>query len=877
MEPIESPNTSLVDVAPAPRRWRRALVWAVLLCAALVAVLTAGMAWVAQGAEMRLLKALEPHLATDVHVESAEVSLWSAWPDVEVRLQGVRVEDALERGRDFLVLRELGFRLACLPLLEQQLVVKELRLEGGHVRLNREGEGRENWQCWTSDGGDDEGNWAEWSIDHLSVVDVRMEGVWRAPAESPIRWDGRVESARWRVNPSGESVLLSGDMQTTNLSLEAAGSLWMDGLSLKGRVEGAVSPDETTLSWKDMKADGGPGAVVLDGRLSVHKGQTSLALGAGRAGVKAVKAVVPPHLAKALETVLDPLEGTAAIQVVSGSARGEDVWPMGEPEGWTGEWAVRVVPQDLTWTSKGRSASGTGGAITAHSVDRGWRLDASSLRGNAAGGEFDVAFYASERAGELSLSLEGQAIVRPNQAWAWRPESVSLPTGWSWSDGGQLRGSGSVSAVRNLRGDWQWTLDDAAELEVRSLSLAQDQQGNVMELGSALWTGGPDRWVLDAQGIRLPGADGRARFEWNGGSGEARLDVDGMDLDRLESLFAASGEKEGGASSALSDRLLDAPWTLDVRCGSTMKLPLDVERWSMQGRWKDRTLHVDQMEAEAFGGRVSASGSWREERLEMTGQLAGADLPGLLEGTSGLGQTTLLPRHVRGVVDAEGTVNYAFGRTHALPWDVRMDVHVEGGELVDFELLQEIPEVLSAERKYRMIADADDLGRRLKRVRFEPLDMEVGLDQGVLSVAPVEVASDAMDVGVEGWYRLGGTMDFTLDFALRDLKSGTGELGPVEEDGLGHRFFLSMGGTMAEPEFGYDRMAHQEHRKEERRGAWQRLKGVLGAQDSGGAEEAQPEGGVITAAAVPDGTSLEKQEKGRGERRPEALDDDDDY
>lgn len=131
MNPIESKYTPPSGAAPAQSRWRRVAVWGGVTAAVLVAVITAGLAWVAQGAEMRLLKALEPHLATDVHVEGAEVSLWSAWPDVEVRLHGVRVEDALERGRDFLVLNELGFRLSCLPLLDQQLVVKELRLEGG--------------------------------------------------------------------------------------------------------------------------------------------------------------------------------------------------------------------------------------------------------------------------------------------------------------------------------------------------------------------------------------------------------------------------------------------------------------------------------------------------------------------------------------------------------------------------------------------------------------------------------------------------------------------------------------------------------------------------------------------------------------------------
>lgn len=849
--------------------------WVAVSLASILVLLTAGLAWVAQGAEVRLLKALEPHLATDVHVDGAEVSLWSAWPDVEVRLQGVRVEDALERGTDFLVLRELGFRLACLPLLDQQLVVQELRLEGGHIRLNREGEGRENWQCWTTDGGAESGDWAAWSIDHLSLKDVRVEGVWRTEAQSPIRWDGTVESARWRVAPSGESVALEGQMKAKDLSLEAAESQWMDGLSLRGSVDGVVSGSKTALSWRGMEADGGRGAVVLDGGLTVLEGRTALALDAEGAGLKAVKAVVPPQVAEALGAVLDPLGGTASIQVIAGASRGGALWPTGAPTDWSEEWAVRVEPLDVTWSSRGRTAAGTGGDVTAYSVHRGWRLAASALQGKVAGGEFDVALAASERAGTLSLEVQGQAIVRPSQAWAWRPESVALPAGWSWSDGGQLRGSGSVSASRDERGDWHWTLDEAGTLEARSL--ACEWNGEAVELGSALWTGGSERWTLDAQDIQLPGVDGHANVKWQGESGEVHLDVGALDLHRLEHFFSARDGLADGGASGPSGGVLAAPWDVTVQCGPTKRTPLDIQRWSMKGRWSGREMAVDEVEADAFGGRIAASGLWKAERLEMSVGLKGADLPAVLEGTSGLGQTTLLPRHVRGVVDAQGEVVYALGRTHALPWDVRMDVHVDEGELVDFELLQEIPEVLSAERKYRMIADAEDLGRRLKRVRFEPLDMEVGLDQGVLSVAPVEVASDAMDVGVEGWYRLGGTMDFTLDFALRDLKSGTGEFGPVEEDGLGHRFFLSMGGTMADPVFGYDRMAHQEHRREERRGAWQRLKGALGVESEGPANHGPAEDGEVTVRTGSADEAPQEGRKGRGRKQAEALDDDDDY
>ena len=121
-------------------------------------------------------------------------------------------------------------------------------------------------------------------------------------------------------------------------------------------------------------------------------------------------------------------------------------------------------------------------------------------------------------------------------------------------------------------------------------------------------------------------------------------------------------------------------------------------------------------------------------------------------------------------------------------------------------------------------------------------------------------------------------MDFTLDFALRDLKSGEGEFGPMEEDGLGHRFFLAIGGTLDDPEFGYDRRAHQDHRREERQGAWDRLRGVITGDPVPPKEDSEgPSGsGASINPFVTEGSEELEPQEDAGKKRPSVLDDDDD-
>ena len=89
-----------------------------------------------------------------------------------------------------------------------------------------------------------------------------------------------------------------------------------------------------------------------------------------------------------------------------------------------------------------------------------------------------------------------------------------------------------------------------------------------------------------------------------------------------------------------------------------------------------------------MGGRLEAVGQVTGMRADLEGRMSAVDVADFLEGTDGLGQSTLLPRHVRGQAWAEGRVGYAFGRKEGVPWDADVLVRIEEGELIDFDPLQ---------------------------------------------------------------------------------------------------------------------------------------------------------------------------------------------
>jgi len=840
------------------------------LCVGVVVVgFSSWVAWQARGLESRVVEAVRPHLATDVSIGMVSVSLWSAWPDVEVVLGDVRIEDALIRGRDFLEFDEIGFRVACLPLLENRLEVRALRLEGGTVRLERAPTGGENWRFWTQGGGES-GSLGGWRIERLEVRDVEVEGLWEGPGER-VAWSGHVVASDMALASMEGGLDWKGKMEADRVVLDTGSDRWLDGRSILCSLDGNVVDGRVKLAVADAFLGDGERKVELEGALVSESGDFRMSLKSERYSIGAADVTLPPAVHDALAPILRGLDGEVRLEVGIGLPL-DRFWKGPATDEWDGAWAVRLGPRGTRWTEDPGRMEWVSGPVEVFSRQGGWKASGRSVVVGAAGGEFSGDAEVVEDGGALRVMMEGRGVFRPAGIWALSGLSGQSP----WDrlevrDGGRVDVDGGLELTIRQGASAQWNILPGSSAFLSDLSMTQDGGAILVERIEASKTEDGRGGALTLSGLALPGASGRVEARWTDGSGFLEADLVRLDVDDL--LPMVDGLMDGAEGNGDG---LPGLWRVDVECGPVEQGPLMLDRMSMEGNWKDGVFEVEEMEAAGMDGRVEAWGRIDGERARLEGRLVDGDLAQVLEGTSGLGQTILLPRHVRGRVWAEGAVAHVFGRTEAVPWDADVRVHLEKTELIGFELLQQIPDVLESERKYRLISDVQDLRRRLNRVRFDPVDARVVLERGLITLDPVGIGSDAMDVGVEGWYRMGGPMDFTLDFALRDLKSEDGEFGPVEEDGLGHRFFLAIGGTMEEPEFGYDRNAHQVHRREERKGAWSRLRGAILRQPDQEGPGAVRTAVIQSDSSVVDSISAPGKSQPSGSR-PVVDDDDDDF
>ena len=229
--------------------------------------------------------------------------------------------------------------------------------------------------------------------------------------------------------------------------------------------------------------------------------------------------------------------------------------------------------------------------------------------------------------------------------------------------------------------------------------------------------------------------------------------------------------------------------------------------------------------------------------LGLSGTADNLSLPDLFKTYNNFGQTTLRSDHVQGAVNVAGNIN--------LEWDLNgnwisdgllsnLDVEINHGRLRNFEVFDDVADYLKEHRLIAPLVDPEDLRGRLKDIAFAHIESAVIVVSSSTTIPYFNIQSSAMNVSLEGKHTFSGQIDYTLGFALRDLRdSRQVEFGEIEDDNLGSIFFLAMDGTLEEPIYSYDREAHKSHRKKSISTELDRLRNSIKGSDSDQDDDAQ--------------------------------------
>lgn len=259
----------------------------------------------------------------------------------------------------------------------------------------------------------------------------------------------------------------------------------------------------------------------------------------------------------------------------------------------------------------------------------------------------------------------------------------------------------------------------------------------------------------------------------------------------------------------------------DIRSKNLYWDELECTSFSSIGTVSHNRVRIAHARTTGINGEAVVDGSLRPGGpgwlLGLNGYADNISLPELFRVYGNFSQTILRSEHLSGEADVAGSLH--LGWTLGGDWvsdafDANLNVIIDAGKLSNLELFDEVADYLKENRIIAPLVDPEDLRSRLKKIDFENLESTFTVANSTTTLPFLNIHSSAMDVSIEGTQTFAGDIDYTLGFALRDLRDNKqGEFGNIEDDGLGNMFFLGMGGTLDKPVYYYDRQAHKAHRR----------------------------------------------------------------
>lgn len=737
--------------------------------------------------EALVLQAIGSGLQTDAHITELKLTWWATFPKISVTLEEVWLKGSTGAPDDMLLRAEaVHLALDIRQFLQDDFTVEAVRVHNADLHLRAARDGAWNVAVWSAPEASESAEAFSFALQACTFDDVRLtidNGSSTALQLNDVRCGLALDAkGAWSMDITGNG-----------LCRQIAGLAFPTALPLDIQAAAARTADDNWLIDLNRLASGD---LLLKGRWS----QATDAPGTFEGTFEGLNASVadvlyPDWNGSGAWDLAHAFSGALAYAdnrfVLEGRAP-EAAWAWGLLSGRAAA-AARVVLASGKW-----SISLTDG-----------KLSMPGLQATAVVRCPDIA------AGEWTIQVAPTVdLARVEGLSALLPEPLTIVAGHL---------SGQTSATFLTSSDsWSRT---TADLSLRALELTSGDLPATVESARVKFSGlgsfSISDLVLNTLGNTFTG-------EVDGADGEITLDLACRRLD-IPTSFPDIGDWGNDGSGQSSMRWTKATLTAD----KIRWVGLAEGDWALQNSIE--LTPVDRKTTGNEGGRYALA--WRGEvaggrmhidgvidardpgrwplRFETTAQ--GLELQPLFATFRNFDQSTLRAEHLRGQVDWTGDI--------AMDWDMQAGAIAESVQaeaqlnwrdvrLDNVEALQEIAAYLRENRLMAPLVDPDDLAQRLRRIDITESTTDIAMVNGDFMLDPLTIHSSAMDVDIAGGQTWAGALDYTLGFALRDLKNSREDaFGQIEDDGLGHRFFLTIEGTLDDPEYGWDREAGKEARK----------------------------------------------------------------
>lgn len=254
---------------------------------------------------------------------------------------------------------------------------------------------------------------------------------------------------------------------------------------------------------------------------------------------------------------------------------------------------------------------------------------------------------------------------------------------------------------------------------------------------------------------------------------------------------------------------------------------------NIKGNFKliDQQLTGTGINIEMAGGKCNGSftvdGSGSGFLVKATTNIENVQLPLALAAFNNFGQELITPQNSKGILTTKITWLFPVKSDLKIESDKLMaqaSVNIKKGELNNVNQLKQLAEFMRTDKKMRLFLadDADDFEARVKNLKFQDLNNELTVSNGILTIPKMEVNSSAMNLNFAGTHSFTNKIDYHFNFRFLELKKKDNmtEFGEIKDDGTGKRVYIHMSGDLDNPTYAWDK----EERKADRQEKWQQEK-----------------------------------------------------
>ncbi len=768
------------------------------------------------------------HLRAEVAVGQIHLSWWDKFPQVALRLEGVRIADGLDASAEPLAqLQRLFLTFDAWQLLQGRYELDRVYLEQGEVRLRVDAQGRENYHIVAMDTTPAPSSGSRpvtFDLRRLDLQHVRVTYD-RQDLRQHYALLADHATARLRLDSSGTTIELAGNLRSDGLQIEQDVYFRNKPLRIRAALHYApatdlltIRPSELTVAEARFDVAGTVGTdakALLDLRV---KGQS--------ASLQTLLSLLPEVTTRSLrayrsagevyfEAHLQDRAAAPAVAVQFGARNATFVHPE------LGKRLDAVSFEGTYDNGAGRRAATSTLALRGLRA----RLDGHPVQGQLRVRNFDdphlqlefegvaplaslLALYGHDslRAaeGELDMALHFDGRVRDLQS----PRTV-----------GRVQASGQVTAravafrygqqalpFRQLNGTFIFGRNDVA-IEHFSGQIGRSDfalEGYFRNLIPYL--------LLDNESLHAQ-ASFRARY---------------LDLDELLSVTGdAQPEATAEYRFRLSPRL---SYQLDCAVDRLTFRRFRGQFLRGQLTQQQQVLRAPRVVMQVAGGKVDMRASLDARQpgkvvADVQGQLSGIHVDSAFYIFENFGQHFLLDHHLQGQLTAEVTAYLPFNDQLDLQEAqarAEADVWIRNGALRQFEPMQALSR----------FADRAELAN----LQFESLHNHVRVEHRTVYVPRMEIRSNVLDLTLTGTHTFDQELEYHFEIPTRHLRrrpDRDAAFGEIRDDGLGNgQVPLVMRGTTDNFQIQYDTRVV----RDKIRGGWQgegpELRGVRQASDS---------------------------------------------